>query len=246
MYDRIENEPLPAVRGAGTDGHLLMRWPIWVEQIWRMNGTALLGREQDMIAWANQVGSRDFMTAAPELFTDMPNLHALFSDQKNMATIAYPRNASVAPVSKSGRHDVLLGDYNRYLRAMEHGRPIPKLFPATIAAASFPDRHPLVVTPTTPAQLGMWAQVAGDRTSVGIPDLEAKFDVYTREPVFAASVLTDEIIDRLLAHRDVRVFADHGRVVLASTNGWVPPTSLNDFVLTTALLSRSGLRALTA
>lgn len=237
---RIENEPLPASSGAGVDGHLLMRWQEWAQSIWDRYGTLLLKREQSIAEWSRQSGYGIPEPTPVSLLNSLPHRHALFADLPAAQSFPYPRNHVSIPMSKSGRLDVDVVDYNRYTYRLHNKRPTTRLHPTTLAVSPFPKSSALIVTPRTTEQtVPIWEAIAGPLMERGIRRFDNNFMVYARHPEWARETLTDDIVDWLLDINDVRVMADRSNLMCLYLPGWCPAEDLDELADLSATISRA-------
>lgn len=244
ILHRIENEPLPASSGSGVDGHLLMRWDEWAKALWTRYGSTILRREEQVLTWAQDSGYDSFQPTAVNILDHVPNRHALFADVAPKPTFPYPRNQITIPMSKSGRLDVLVADYNRFSYHLHNKQPRVSMQPTSIALSPFPRSSSLIITPrVADTPVPMWEAVAGPIIETGSRKFDSNFTTYARDPRWARETLTSELKRWLYQAQDVRIMADRDSLLCIYLPAWIPTSEIDELADLAFSLSKSAREA---
>lgn len=244
---RVETEPLPASSGSGVDGHLLMRWQEWAQEIWNRHGESLLRREAEVREWSQDAGYGSPYSTAVALLDSVHFRHALFANERARPTFPYPRNHFTIPMSKSGRLDVSVADYNRFEYRLRNKMPHTVLKPTTLALSPFPRSSTLIITPRHEQRhTPLWEAVAGPQVKRGIRAFDDKFIVYARDEEWARETISRTIAKWMRDLGNIRIIADREVLIALHLGQWCPASDLDELADISAYVSRSAREALPA
>lgn len=149
-------------------------------------------------------------------------------------------------MSKSGRLDVSLADYNRFAYFLQNKQPRTTLKATTVAVSPFPKTSSIIVTPkTSNTAVPMWEAVAGPIIATDSRRFDANYVVYSRSQDWAVETLTGEIKEWLLQGPDVRIMADRDSLVCIHLSGWSPVAYLDEFADLAFYFSKAARHAAT-
>jgi hypothetical protein len=247
VAERVAIEPLPASSGSGVDGHLLMRWAEWAHEIWNRHGDRLLSREREVAEWVGDSDYAGFQPTAVSLLDHVQFRHALFADERPKPTFPYPRNQFAIPMSKSGRLDVLVADYNRFAYQLRNKMPHTALKPSTLALSPFPRSSTLIITPrSNQRHIPLWEALAGPPIERGLRTFDDKFIVYARDEEWARETITRTAAKWLTDFGNIRVLADRETLIAIHLGEWCSVANLDELADISAYVSRSAREALPA
>ena len=150
-------------------------------------------------------------------------------------------------MSRSGRLDVQVADYNRYRYWLQNKKPMLRLQATSLALSPFPSSSSMIIRPhSEDGPVPVWEAVAGPVIKRGHRRFDTNYTVYAREEKWARETLTKEIVQWLLSINNIRIIADRDSLLCIFLPGWCPTEDLDELADVAATVSRSAREAVPA